>query len=99
MCAGLGQASSLGWTCEALESKCTNLANLRTQLSEVQIKGKQLMISVCVHLIYLKDEFNKMFVELLPEAFWWNPIFEDHCIIPSNPSLNPRDGLAIMPLL
>lgn len=34
-----------------------------------------------------------MFIELLPEAFKWNPIFNDHCMTPSNLSpLNPGDG-------
>lgn len=40
-----------------------------------------------------------MFVEL-PEAFKWNPIFDDHCMAPSNLSPhNPGDGLLTMPLL
>lgn len=41
-----------------------------------------------------------MFIELLPEAFKWNPIFDDHCMTPSNLSpLNPGDGFLISPLL
>lgn len=32
-----------------------------------------------------------MFVELLPEAFKWNPIFDVHCTIPSN--LSPLNVL------